>query len=185
MWRWEWLGQTIMMRPYKSTNFLATFLLLGIMVFTFSACSNDGDESEETASTLQPFAGNWQCLDEEGEYHSILIIYEDGKYQFLYQDGDDKGADTGMMAFDQNLNTMTCSPTLKPNVEYENVYLDYDGDIYKGSYYVSEDKIFLEDATGKDPICDEHQIEELTSKGFVLLARVSSSVFLFLVSKIM
>lgn len=111
MWRWEWLDQTIMMRPFKSTNFLATFLLLGIMAFTFSACSNDGDESEDTASTLQPFVGNWQCLDEEGEYHSILIIYEDGKYQFLYQNGDDKGADTGMMTFDQNLNTMTFFPT--------------------------------------------------------------------------
>lgn len=73
-----------------------------------------------------------------------------------------------MMAFDQNLNTMTFSPTLKPNVEYENVYLDYDGDIYKGSYYVSEDKIFLEDATGKTPIGAEYQIEKLASEGFAL-----------------
>lgn len=309
------------------------------MVFTFSACSNDGDESEDTASTLQPFAGNWQCLDEEGEYHSILIIYEDGQYQFLYQNGDDKGADTGMMAFDRNLNTMTFFPTstlgsdtkdseyqwivrgksnsrlqivdedgncytyekitdgtfpkhddwgkslvggtwkiyvrntsgeildtrrytffeggtysfssyttvedgtfkldkntiildgeqgdivtltsnslkftfngeiysgarvvqkdkqlvesnkklligtwscviptywgnektlltLKANGEYENEYLDDYGSLYEGNYYVSEDKIFFEDAKGKDPIGGEHQIKELTSKGFVLL----------------
>lgn len=58
--------------------------------------------------------------------------------------------------------------TLKPNGEYENAYLDDSGDPYKGSYYVSEDKIFFEDAMGKDPIGGEHQIEELTSKGFVL-----------------
>lgn len=58
--------------------------------------------------------------------------------------------------------------TLKPNGEYENEYLDEYGDIYKGSYYVSEDKIFFEDAMGKDPIGGEHQIEELTSEGFVL-----------------
>ena len=58
--------------------------------------------------------------------------------------------------------------TLKPNGEYENEYLDEDGDIYKGNYYVSEDKIFFDDAMGKDAIGGEHQIEKLTSKGFVL-----------------
>lgn len=56
--------------------------------------------------------------------------------------------------------------TLKSNGEYENVYEDHDS--YTGSYYVSEDKIFFEDAMGKDPIGGEHQIEELTSKGFIL-----------------
>lgn len=330
MWRWEWLNQTIMMRPFKSTNFLATFLLLGIMAFTFSACSND----EET-STLQPYVCYWQCLDEDREYYSILTIYEDGIYQFLYQDGSDKGAESGMMVFDRNMNTMTFSPRatlgsdtkdseyewivrglsdsrlqiidengnsytyekitdgtftphddwgkslvggtweiytgsvsetrrytffeggtyscwnehlgiyedgiymfdkktitidgeqgnivtftsnsikfsmddviysgtrivekdkklvesnkklligtwscvvgtcdgdeksvliLKPNGEYEIEYLD-DSDIYKGSYYVSEDKIFFEDATGKNPIGAEYQIEKLASEGFAL-----------------
>lgn len=58
--------------------------------------------------------------------------------------------------------------TLKPNGEYENENLDENGDIYKGNYYVSEDKIFFEDAMGKDAIGGEHQIVELTSKGFVL-----------------
>ena len=47
--------------------------------------------------------------------------------------------------------------TLKPNGEYEFEYLD-DSDIYKGSYYVSEDKIFFGDATGKNPIGGEYQI---------------------------
>ena len=57
--------------------------------------------------------------------------------------------------------------TLKPNGEYEFEYLD-DSDIYKGSYYVSEDKIFFEDATAKNPIGGEYQIEKLTSEGFAL-----------------
>lgn len=58
--------------------------------------------------------------------------------------------------------------TLKPNGEYEHEYFNEYGSFYKGSYYVSEDKIFFEDAKGKDAICGEHQIEELTSEGFVL-----------------
>ena len=75
------------------------------MAFTFSACSND----EET-STLQPYVCYWQCLDEDREYYSILTISEDGIYQLLYQDGSDKGAESGMMVFDRNMNTMTFSP---------------------------------------------------------------------------
>ena len=59
--------------------------------------------------------------------------------------------------------------TLKANGEYENKYLNDYNSSYIGSYYVSEDKIFFEDAKGKDPIGGEHQISELTSKSFVLL----------------
>ena len=306
------------------------------MAFSFSSCSNDGDENEDTTSSLQPFIGYWQHLDEDEEYHSILTITEEGNYQFRYQDGEDIGTDGGLVSFDKNSNTMIFSPTfnngtdikdseyqytiqgisdsrlqvvdedgnsityekisdgtftqhydwgkslvggtweiytgsvsetrrytffeggtyscwnehlgiyedgiymfdkktitidgeqgnivtftsnsimfsmddviysgtrivekdkklvesnkklligtwscvigtyygddksvltLKPNGEYENEYLDEYGDIYKGYYYVSEDKIFFEDAMGKDAIGGEHQIEELTSKGFVL-----------------
>ena len=306
------------------------------MAFSFSSCSNDGDENEDTTSSLQPFIGYWQHLDEDEEYHSILTITEEGNYQFRYQDGEDIGTDGGLVSFDKNSNTMIFSPTfnngtdikdseyqytiqgisdsrlqvvdedgnsityekisdgtftqhydwgkslvggtweiytgsvsetrrytffeggtyscwnehlgiyedgiymfdkktitidgeqgnivtftsnsimfsmddviysgtrivekdkklvesnkklligtwscvigtyygddksvltLKPNGEYENEYLDEYGDIYKGYYYVSEDKIFCEDAMGKDAIGGEHQIEELTSKGFVL-----------------
>lgn len=58
--------------------------------------------------------------------------------------------------------------TLKANGEYENEYFDEYGSYYKGSYYVSEDKIFFEDAMGKDPIGGEHQLEELNSKSFTL-----------------
>lgn len=306
------------------------------MAFSFSSCSNDGDENEDTTSSLQPFIGYWQHLDEDEEYHSILTITEEGNYQFRYQDGEDIGTDGGLVSFDKKSNTMIFSPTfnngtdikdseyqytiqgisdsrlqvvdedgnsityekisdgtftqhydwgkslvggtweiytgsvsetrrytffeggtyscwnehlgiyedgiymfdkktitidgeqgnivtftsnsimfsmddviysgtrivekdkklvesnkklligtwscvigtyygddksvltLKPNGEYENEYLDEYGDIYKGYYYVSEDKIFFEDAMGKDAIGGEHQIEELTSKGFVL-----------------
>ena len=311
------------------------------MAFSFSSCSNDGDENEDTTSSLQPFIGYWQHLDEDEEYHSILTITEEGNYQFRYQDGEDIGTDGGMVSFDKKSNTMIFSPTfnngtdikdseyqytiqgvsdsrlqivdedgnsityekisdgtftqhydwgkslvggtwkiyvrnsageiletrqytffeggtysywtdehsgyyqdgtykfdknsitfdgeqadlvtfssnslkftmngdiysgtrivekdkqlvesnkklligtwscvvatyygnekslltLKANGEYENEYLDDYGSTYKGSYYVSEDKIFFEDAMGKDPIGGEHQIEELTSKGFVL-----------------
>ena len=98
------------MRTFKTLSFIATLVLLGIMIFAFSACSNDGDEKESTTSSLQPFVGYWQYLDEDREYYSILIIYEEGVYQFLYQDGGDRGADTGMMAFDQNLNIMKFFP---------------------------------------------------------------------------
>ena len=311
------------------------------MAFSFSSCSNDGDENEDTTSSLQPFIGYWQHLDEDEEYHSILTITENGNYQFRYQDGEDIGTDGGMVSFDKKSSTMIFSPTfnngtdikdseyqytiqgvsdsrlqivdedgnsityekisdgtftqhydwgkslvggtwkiyvrnsageiletrqytffeggtysywtdehfgyyqdgtykfdqnsitfdgeqadlvtfssnslkftmngdiysgtrivekdkqlvesnkklligtwscvvatyygnekslltLKANGEYENEYLDDYGSTYKGSYYVSEDKIFFEDAMGKDPIGGEHQIEELTSKGFVL-----------------
>ena len=58
--------------------------------------------------------------------------------------------------------------TLKPNGEYENEYLDEYGNIYKGNYYISEDKIFFEEPTEKDPIGGERQIKELTTEGFVL-----------------
>lgn len=308
------------------------------MAFAFSSCSNDGDEKEDSTSSLQPFVGYWQHLDEDEEYHSIITITENGNYQFRYQDGEDIGTDGGMVFFDKKSKTMTFSPTfnngtdikdseyqytiqgisdshlqvvdedgnsityekisdgtftqhydwgkslvggtwkiyvrntsgeildtrrytffeggtysywtehygvyqdgtfkfdknsitlddektdivtftsnslkftldgeiysgtrivqkdkqlvesnkkllvgtwscvvatyygneksiltLKPNGEYEKVYEDHDS--YKGSYYVSEDKIFFEDAMGKDPIGDEHQIEELTSNSFVL-----------------
>ena len=324
------------MKSFKTISSLATFLLLSIMAFSFSSCSNDGDENEDTTSSLQPFIGYWQHLDEDEEYHSILTITEEGNYQFRYQDGEDIGTDGGLVSFDKNSNTMIFSPTfnngtdikdseyqytiqgisdsrlqvvdedgnsityekisdgtftqhydwgkslvggtweiytgsvsetrrytffeggtyscwnehlgiyedgiymfdkktitidgeqgnivtftsnsimfsmddviysgtrivekdkklvesnkklligtwscvigtyygddksvltLKPNGEYENEYLDEYGDIYKGYYYVSEDKIFFEDAMGKDAIGGEHQIEELTSKGFVL-----------------
>ncbi len=324
------------MKSFKTISSLATFLLLSIMAFSFSSCSNDGDENEDTTSSLQPFIGYWQHLDEDEEYHSILTITEEGNYQFRYQDGEDIGTDGGLVSFDKKSNTMIFSPTfnngtdikdseyqytiqgisdsrlqvvdedgnsityekisdgtftqhydwgkslvggtweiytgsvsetrrytffeggtyscwnehlgiyengiymfdkktitidgeqgnivtftsnsimfsmddviysgtrivekdkklvesnkklligtwscvigtyygddksvltLKPNGEYENEYLDEYGDIYKGYYYVSEDKIFFEDAMGKDAIGGEHQIEELTSKGFVL-----------------
>lgn len=329
------------MRTFKTISSLATLVLLGIMTFVFSACSNDGDEKENTTSSLQPFVGYWQYLDEDKEYHSIITITENGNYQFRYQDGEDIGTDGGVVSFDKKSNTMTFSPTfnngtdtkdseyqytirgisdsrlqvvdedgnsftyekisdgtftqhydwgkslvggtwkiyvrnssgeiletrqytffeggtysywtdehsgyyqdgtykydknsitfdgeqanivtfspnslkftmngdiysgtrivekdkqlvesnkklfigtwscvvatyygnekslltLKANGEYENEYLDDNGSTYKGSYYVSEDKIFFEDAMGKDPIGGEHQIEELTSKGFVL-----------------
>ena len=327
------------MKSFKTISSLATFLLLSIMAFSFSSCSNDGDENEDTTSSLQPFIGYWQHLDEDEEYHSILTITEDGNYQFRYQDGEDIGTDGGLVSFDKKSNTMIFSPTfnngtdikdseyqytiqgisdsrlqvvdedgnsityekisdgtftqhydwgkslvggtwkiyvrntvgeiletrqytffeggtysywtdehsgyyqdgtykfdknsitfdgeqadivtfssnslkftmngdiysgtrivqkdkqlvesnkklligtwscvvatyygneksmltLKSNGEYENVYEDHDS--YTGSYYVSEDKIFFEDAMGKDPIGGEHQIEESTSKGFVL-----------------
>lgn len=329
------------MKSFKTISSLATFLFLSIMAFSFSSCSNDGDEKEDTTSSLQPFVGYWQHLDENEEYHSILTITENGNYQFRYQDGEDIGTDGGMVSFDKKSNTMIFSPTfnngtdikdseyqytiqgisdsrlqivdedgnsityekisdgtftqhydwgkslvggtwkiyvrnsageiletrqytffeggtysywtdehsgyyqdgtykfdkksitfdgeqadivtfssnslkftmngdiysgtrivkkdkqlvesnkklligtwscvvatyygnekslltLKANGEYENEYLDDYGSTYKGSYYVSEDKIFFEDAMGKDPIGGEHQIEELTSKGFVL-----------------
>lgn len=60
--------------------------------------------------------------------------------------------------------------TLKADGEYKIKYLDEDDeeDICIGTYYVSEDKIFFEDASGKDPISGEHQIEKLNSKEFVL-----------------
>ena len=327
------------MKSFKTISSLATFLFLSIMAFSFSSCSNDGDEKEDTTSSLQPFVGYWQHLDENEEYHSILTITENGNYQFRYQDGEDIGTDGGMVSFDKKSNTMIFSPTfnngtdikdseyqytiqgvsdsrlqivdedgnsityekisdgtftqhydwgkslvggtwkiyvrntvgeiletrqytffeggtysywtdehsgyyqdgtykfdknsitfdgeqadivtfssnslkftmngdiysgtrivqkdkqlvesnkklligtwscvvatyygneksmltLKSNGEYENVYEDHDS--YTGSYYVSEDKIFFEDAMGKDPIGGEHQIEELTSKGFIL-----------------
>lgn len=327
------------MKSFKTISSLATFLLLSIMAFSFSSCSNDGDENEDTTSSLQPFIGYWQHLDEDEEYHSILTITEEGNYQFRYQDGEDIGTDGGLVSFDKKSNTMIFSPTfnngtdikdseyqytiqgisdsrlqivdedgnsityekisdgtftqhydwgkslvggtwkiyvrnsageiletrqytffeggtysywtdehsgyyqdgtykfdkksitfdgeqadivtfssnslkftmngdiysgtrivkkdkqlvesnkklligtwscvvatyygneksmltLKSNGEYENVYEDHDS--YTGSYYVSEDKIFFEDAMGKDPIGGEHQIEELTSKGFIL-----------------
>ena len=327
------------MKSFKTISSLATFLLLSIMVFSFSSCSNDGDENEDTTSSLQPFIGYWQHLDEDEEYHSILTITEEGNYQFRYQDGEDIGTDGGLVSFDKKSNTMIFSPTfnngtdikdseyqytiqgisdsrlqvvdedgnsityekisdgtftqhydwgkslvggtwkiyvrntvgeiletrqytffeggtysywtdehsgyyqdgtykfdknsitfdgeqadivtfssnslkftmngdiysgtrivqkdkqlvesnkklligtwscvvvtyygnekslltLKPNGEYENVYEDHDS--YKGSYYVSEDKIFFKEATEKDPIVEEYQIVELTSKGFVL-----------------
>lgn len=326
------------MKSFKAISSLATFLLLSIMAFAFSSCSNDGDEKEDSTSSLQPFVGYWQHLDEDEEYHSIITITENGNYQFRYQDGEDIGTDGGMVFFDKKSKTMTFSPTfnngtdikdseyqytiqgisdshlqvvdedgnsityekisdgtftqhydwgkslvggtwkiyvrntsgeildtrrytffeggtysywtehygvyqdgtfkfdknsitlddektdivtftsnslkftldgeiysgtrivqkdkqlvesnkkllvgtwscvvatyygneksiltLKPNGEYEKVYEDHDS--YKGSYYVSEDKIFFEDAMGKDPIGDEHQIEELTSNSFVL-----------------
>lgn len=330
-----------MMKSFKTISSLATFLFLSIMAFSFSSCSNDGDEKEDTTSSLQSFVGYWQHLDENEEYHSILTITENGNYQFRYQDGEDIGTDGGMVSFDKKSNTMIFSPTfnngtdikdseyqytiqgvsdsrlqivdedgnsityekisdgtftqhydwgkslvggtwkiyvrnsageiletrqytffeggtysywtdehsgyyqdgiykfdknsitfdgeqadlvtfssnslkftmngdiysgtrivekdkqlvesnkklligtwscvvatyygnekslltLKANGEYENEYLDDYGSTYKGSYYVSEDKIFFEDAMGKDPIGGEHQIEELTSKGFVL-----------------
>ena len=329
------------MRTFKQIGTLATFLLLSIMTFTFSACSSDGDEKENETSSLQPFVGYWQYLDEDEEYHSIITITENGNYQFRYQDGEDIGSDGGTISFDKNSNTMTFSPTfnkgvdtknseyqytirgisdsrlqvvdedgnsvtyekiadgtftqhydwgksleggtwkiyvrnasgeiletrqytffeggtysywtnehsgyyqdgtfkydkrsiifdgeqadivtftsnslkftlngdiysgtriveknkqlvesnkkllagtwscvvatyygneksvltLKSNGEYENEYLNDYGSSYKGSYYVSEDRIFFEDAMGKDPIGGEHQIEELTSNGFVL-----------------
>lgn len=329
------------MKSFKTISSLATFLFLSIMAFSFSSCSNDGDEKEDTTSSLQSFVGYWQHLDENEEYHSILTITENGNYQFRYQDGEDIGTDGGMVSFDKKSNTMIFSPTfnngtdikdseyqytiqgvsdsrlqivdedgnsityekisdgtftqhydwgkslvggtwkiyvrnsageiletrqytffeggtysywtdehsgyyqdgiykfdknsitfdgeqadlvtfssnslkftmngdiysgtrivekdkqlvesnkklligtwscvvatyygnekslltLKANGEYENEYLDDYGSTYKGSYYVSEDKIFFEDAMGKDPIGGEHQIEELTSKGFVL-----------------
>lgn len=336
-WR---LNQTITMRTFKTISTLATVVLLSIMAFSFSSCSNDDEGKENTTSSLQPFVGYWQYLDEDEEYHSILTITEDGNYQFRYQDGEDIGTDGGMVSFDKKSNTMTFSPTfnkgtdikdseyqytiqgisdsrlqvvdedgnsityekisdgtftqhydwgkalvggtwkiyirntsgkildvrrytffeggtyscwtenygcygdgtfkydkksitidgeeadivtfttnsvkftlngeiysgtriveknkqlvesnkklligtwscvvttyygntkssltLKANGEYVNEYLDDYGNSYKGSYYVSEDKIFFEDAMGKDPIGDEHQIEELTSKGFIL-----------------
>lgn len=310
-------------------------MFLGIMAFSFSACSNDGDDKENTTSSLQPFVGYWQHLDENKEYHSIITITENGNYQFRFQDGEDIGTDGGIVSFDKNSNTMTFSPTfnkgtdkkeseyqytinnisdshleitdedgnnityekisdgtftqhydwgkslvggtweiyvrntsgqildirrytffeggtysslpydgtykfdnktitldgeqadiisltskslkftlngdiysgtrvvqknrqlvesnkkqligtwtckfttnwgneetlltLKVNGEYENKYLNDFNSSYIGSYYVSEDKIFFEDAKGKDPIGGEHQISELTSKSFVLL----------------
>lgn len=334
-WR---LNQTITMRTFKTITSLATFLLLSIMEFSFSSCSNDEDEKENPTSSLQPFVGYWQYLDEDEEYHSIITITEGGNYQFRYQDGENIGTDGGMVSFDKKSSTMTFSPTfnngtdtkdseyqyairsisdsrlqivdedgnsityekisdgtfnqhydwgkslvggtwkiyvkntsdeilytriytffeggtysywtenygiyrdgtfkfdkrsitlddekadivtftsnslkftldgeiysgtrivqkdkqlvesnkrllvgtwscvvatyygnekpmltLKSNGEYECIYEDQD--CYKGSYYVSEDKIFFENAMGKDPIGGEHQIEELTSKGFVL-----------------
>lgn len=330
-----------MMKSFKTISSLATFLFLSIMAFSFSSCSNDENEKEDTTSSLQPFVGYWQHLEENEEYHSILTITENGNYQFRYQDGEDIGTDGGMVSFDKKSSTMIFSPTfnngtdikdseyqytiqgvsdsrlqivdedgnsityekisdgtftqhydwgkslvggtwkiyvrnsageiletrqytffeggtysywtdehfgyyqdgtykfdqnsitfdgeqadlvtfssnslkftmngdiysgtrivekdkqlvesnkklligtwscvvatyygnekslltLKANGEYENEYLDDYGSTYKGSYYVSEDKIFFEDAMGKDPIGGEHQIEELTSKGFVL-----------------
>ena len=329
------------MKSFKTISSLATFLFLSIMAFSFSSCSNDENEKEDTTSSLQPFVGYWQHLEENEEYHSILTITENGNYQFRYQDGEDIGTDGGMVSFDKKSSTMIFSPTfnngtdikdseyqytiqgvsdsrlqivdedgnsityekisdgtftqhydwgkslvggtwkiyvrnsageiletrqytffeggtysywtdehfgyyqdgtykfdqnsitfdgeqadlvtfssnslkftmngdiysgtrivekdkqlvesnkklligtwlcvvatyygnekslltLKANGEYENEYLDDYGSTYKGSYYVSEDKIFFEDAMGKDPIGGEHQIEELTSKGFVL-----------------
>ena len=39
---------------------------------------------------------------------------------------------------------------------------------YKGTYYVSEDKIFFDDPKGKDGLGGVHQIVELTSKRFLL-----------------
>lgn len=323
------------MRIFNTINTLAIFIFLGIMAFTFSACSNDGDEKENTTSSLQPFIGYWQHLDENKEYYSIITITENGNYQFRYQDGEDIGTDGGNVSFDKKSNTMTFSPTfnkgtdtkeseyqytinsisdscleiidengnsityekisdgtftqhydwgktlvggtweiyirntsgqildirrytffeggtyssllydgtfkfdkntitldgeqadiitltsnslkftlngeiysgtrvvqknkqlveankkqligtwtckfttywgneetlltLKANGEYENKYLNDYNSSYIGSYYVSEDKIFFEDAKGKDPIGGEHQISELTSKSFVLL----------------
>lgn len=68
------------------------------MAFSFSSCSNDGDENEDTTSSLQPFIGYWQHLDEDEEYHSILTITEEGNYQFRYQDGEDIGTDGGLVS---------------------------------------------------------------------------------------
>lgn len=58
--------------------------------------------------------------------------------------------------------------TLKADGEYIIKYLDEYEDTFMGTYYVSEDKIFFEEASGKDPIGGEHQIEKLTSKEFIL-----------------
>ena len=78
------------------------------MAFSFSSCSNDGDENEDTTSSLQPFIGYWQHLDEDEEYHSILTITEEGNYQFRYQDGEDIGTDGGLVSFDKKSNTIFC-----------------------------------------------------------------------------
>ena len=93
-----------MMKSFKTISSLATFLFLSIMAFSFSSCSNDGDEKEDTTSSLQPFVGYWQHLDENEEYHSILTITENGNYQFRYQDGEDIGTDGGMVSFDKKSN---------------------------------------------------------------------------------
>lgn len=55
---------------------------------------------------------------------------------------------------------------LKPNGVYENEYDD--GAVYKGTYYVSENKIFFDERTlGGNPIFGEYQIRELNTNKFV------------------
>ena len=99
------------MSIFKTTNSLATIILLSVMAFTLSACSNDGDEKENTNKSILPFVGYWQHLDEDEEYHSIITITENGNYQIRFQDGENTGTDGGKVSFDKNTNKMTFSPT--------------------------------------------------------------------------
>lgn len=95
------------------------------MAFSFSSCSNDGDENEDTTSSLQPFIGYWQHLDEDEEYHSILTITEEGNYQFRYQDGEDIGTDGGLVSFDKKSNTMIFSPTFNNGTDIKDSEYQY------------------------------------------------------------
>ena len=113
------------MKSFKTISSLATFLFLSIMAFSFSSCSNDGDEKEDTTSSLQPFVGYWQHLDENEEYHSILTITENGNYQFRYQDGEDIGTDGGMVSFDKKSNTMIFSPTFNNGTDIKDSEYQY------------------------------------------------------------
>lgn len=113
------------MKSFKAISSLATFLLLSIMAFAFSSCSNDGDEKEDSTSSLQPFVGYWQHLDEDEEYHSIITITENGNYQFRYQDGEDIGTDGGMVFFDKKSKTMTFSPTFNNGTDIKDSEYQY------------------------------------------------------------
>ncbi len=113
------------MRTFKTISNLASIILLSIMVFAFSACSNDSDEKEDTTSSLQQFVGYWQYLDEDEEYHSIITITESGNYQFRYQDGEDIGTDGGVVSFDKKSNTMTFSPTFNTGTDTKDSEYQY------------------------------------------------------------
>lgn len=62
--------------------------------------------------------------------------------------------------------TLTSQLTIKEDGTYTNVYLE-DNDKYTGRYYVSEDKIYFEDPSGKDPLYF-YTINELSNNHFEL-----------------
>lgn len=62
--------------------------------------------------------------------------------------------------------TLTSQLTIKEDGTYTNVYLE-DNDKYTGQYYVSEDKIYFKDPSGKDPLYF-YTINELSNNHFEL-----------------